>query len=362
MSSYKSFHQALFEVEARFLNNLPDQELDLPERLFFHIEQAYWYFEDFYVDRYPNLQHVHHLKLFAKAVFHHAELLKTKQHEFDSLYSRFTDYKAQIPVCGCILLNTTMTKVVLVCDWHSSGWMFPRGKINQHEKALQCAIRETKEETGFDASLHCNESDVLTVWKWGQKKKMQLFIACDVPEDTFFVCKTRKEVSDIQFFPIDQLPTKRVDVDPFSLLLTNWIVERKRSIEQKGTEGETTDEDTVGELSCISDDNITPTNQQTDVSTDEIQTSFNSDSSVGTSTTIELDSEVKDVVKMFSPHSYSDCKPETARAGMLNNTSMPRVFCSPFASPFNQKTFYGDVMSAFDQALTAESDNHCLSS
>eukprot|EP00798_Chlamydomonas_sp_ICE-L_P025633 gene25633-11291_t len=60
-------------------------------------------------------------------------------------------YKRTIPVCGAILLDESMEKVLLVRGYKSSsGWGFPRGKINQNEPLETCAIRETVEETGFD--------------------------------------------------------------------------------------------------------------------------------------------------------------------------------------------------------------------
>lgn len=37
--------EALTEVEARFIVTLPKQEIKQSERLFFHIEQAYWFYE-----------------------------------------------------------------------------------------------------------------------------------------------------------------------------------------------------------------------------------------------------------------------------------------------------------------------------
>jgi hypothetical protein len=41
--------EALEDVETRFLYNLPEAELGTVDRLFFQIEQAWWYYEDFVV-------------------------------------------------------------------------------------------------------------------------------------------------------------------------------------------------------------------------------------------------------------------------------------------------------------------------
>jgi hypothetical protein len=40
-----TLHQALEDVEVRFLYNLPESELSQIDRLFFQIEQAWWFYE-----------------------------------------------------------------------------------------------------------------------------------------------------------------------------------------------------------------------------------------------------------------------------------------------------------------------------
>lgn len=223
----KTLDQALSEVEARFLYNLPEEELNSPERLFFQIEQAYWYYEDFKADRYTNLPHFGTLKTFAQKIFAHCEILQIKNNSFQELFADYASYKSKIPVCGCIMLNPSMTKVVLVCDWNGKSWMFPRGKINQNETELQCAIRETQEETGFNASQYCNENDFIISFQ--DQKKVQLFIASNVPEDTVFECQTRKEISKIEFHALDNLPKRTYHVHPFIPSLNRWISQQKKN-------------------------------------------------------------------------------------------------------------------------------------
>ena len=43
-----SFGDVLEELEIRFLANLPDEDRASAERLYQHIEQAHWFYEDFY--------------------------------------------------------------------------------------------------------------------------------------------------------------------------------------------------------------------------------------------------------------------------------------------------------------------------
>ena len=55
---------------------------------------------------------------------------------------RWREYKIRIPCYGCIILNEDNTKAILVKGWKaSSGWSFPKGKINKDEKEEDCAAR-----------------------------------------------------------------------------------------------------------------------------------------------------------------------------------------------------------------------------
>ena len=53
-----SFGDVLEELEIRFLANLPDEDLASAERLYQHIEQAHWFYEDFYADNHEHLPHL----------------------------------------------------------------------------------------------------------------------------------------------------------------------------------------------------------------------------------------------------------------------------------------------------------------
>ena len=47
--------QALDDLVARFIVNLPDEELKTFQRIGFHLEQAHWYYIDFLRERNPML-------------------------------------------------------------------------------------------------------------------------------------------------------------------------------------------------------------------------------------------------------------------------------------------------------------------
>ncbi len=161
------------------------------------------------------------MKSFAEKLFSHCPLLQPLQDECGVLFDDFNTYRYQIPVCGCIMLNKDMTKVVLVRNWKGTNWSFPKGKINEGESPYDCAIRETFEETGFNPTEYCYEEHFLVVHE--EKKVTRLFLAVGVPESTIFNTQTRKEISKVEFHPLDQLPKKAWGVHPFLEKLERWI-------------------------------------------------------------------------------------------------------------------------------------------
>lgn len=130
------------------------------------------------------------------------------------------------------MLNNDMTKVVLVRNWKGTSWSFPKGKINQSESPFACAIRETYEETGFNPLEYCNEEQFLVVYE--EKKVTRLFVAVGVPENTIFSTLTRKEISKVEFHPLDDLPDKAWGVHPFLEKLQRWIRRYKEKIVASG--------------------------------------------------------------------------------------------------------------------------------
>lgn len=58
------------------------------------------------------------------------------------VHRRWIEYKLSVPCYGCIVLNESMTKVILVKGWKAtSSWGFPKGKINKGEVESDCAAR-----------------------------------------------------------------------------------------------------------------------------------------------------------------------------------------------------------------------------
>nr|CAG8508702.1 6163_t:CDS:10 [Entrophospora candida] len=160
-------------------------ELSSIERICFQIEQAHWFYEDFVREQNPSLPSF------------------TLKHE--KAFGDFMKYKIRVPVCGAIMLNSTMDKVLLVKGWSSrSGWGFPKGKINKDELDSICAAREVFEETGYDITPLIKEKDFVEITIRGQR--IRLYIVVGVLEATEFCPQTRKEIS-VEWHNLLDLPT-----------------------------------------------------------------------------------------------------------------------------------------------------------
>jgi mRNA-decapping enzyme subunit 2 len=150
------------------------------------------------------------LRRFCELIFQHCPLLAPFQASAALSYAEFLAYKTRVPVRGAILLNRDMSEVVLVKGWSKKAkWSFPRGKINKEERDLDCAIREVYEETGYDVKdaglVDANEANVKFIDMSLREQQMRLYVFRDVPMDTVFEPKTRKEISKIDWFKVTDL-------------------------------------------------------------------------------------------------------------------------------------------------------------
>ncbi|KAF3908521.1 hypothetical protein ABW21_db0205961 [Orbilia brochopaga] len=204
-SSYATatFDEVLSDLSVRFINNLPQEELVSRERVCFQIEEAHWYYEDFIREGRPDLPGLNLMAFLGKIFAHNSMLSKWGMHQ--DAYREFMEYKHRVPVRGGILLNAKMDKVVLVKGWKAgASWAFPRGKINKDEEDHICAVREVLEETGYDAS-ELVDPDSFLVDDSEADRHLQLYLIKDVPEDFGFHPLSRKEISEVAWFPIADL-------------------------------------------------------------------------------------------------------------------------------------------------------------
>ena len=202
----QTLDEALADIALRFLANLPEAEPPTVERLFMQIQQAHWFYEDFYVDEFGHLPHLNSYE-FSRLMFERCPLLAAYKEQHASFMARFKEYIGSIPVFGCILMNPTLDSVLMVRGWHGKSWSFPKGKINQRESHADCAAREVDEEVGFNPRALIREEDFLSITNGAQFTK--LFIVPGVPDDgsIAFAPRTRKEVSAVAWWPLDAVPS-----------------------------------------------------------------------------------------------------------------------------------------------------------
>ncbi|KAI9291324.1 DCP2-domain-containing protein [Neoconidiobolus thromboides FSU 785] len=209
-----TFNEILDDLSCRFIINIPAEESLTVERLGFQIEEAHWFYEDFIRELNPSLPNFT-LKNFSNKLFTHCPLLKKWSSGHDQHYGNFLDYKLTVPVCGAIVLNRELNECVCVKGYSNrSTWGFPRGKIDSNEEDYVCAIRELKEEIGFDLTPYIQPEQYIQIYV--RKQRIKLFIIPCIPKHLEFKPKTRKEISRIQWFPLSYFPnftTKNVPQD-----------------------------------------------------------------------------------------------------------------------------------------------------
>ncbi|KAB5543638.1 hypothetical protein PHYPO_G00081580 [Pangasianodon hypophthalmus] len=206
----------LDDLCSRFILHIPSEERDNAIRVCFQIELAHWFYLDFYVQNTPGLPQCG-IRDFAKAVFNHCPFLLPQGEDVQKVLDQWKEYKMGVPTYGAIILDETLDNVLLVQGYLAkSGWGFPKGKVNEDEAPHDCAVREVLEETGFDIRDRICKDTFIEQKITDQLAR--LYIIPGVPKETKFNPKTRKEIRNIEWFPVDKLPCHRNDMTPKSKL------------------------------------------------------------------------------------------------------------------------------------------------
>uniref|UniRef100_A0A060SW71 ARAD1A02508p n=1 Tax=Blastobotrys adeninivorans TaxID=409370 RepID=A0A060SW71_BLAAD len=200
----ESLVNVLQDIAVRFVINAPPEDLSSSERLFFLLEEAQWYYEDFLRVENPSLPSMK-LKTFVERLFYACPILNVLSSNLEADLTKFQSYKSVIPVRGAIILNKKMTKALMVRGWkQGASWGFPRGKISKDESDEHCAVREVYEEIGYDISPFLVPDDYIEVTIKG--KNIRLYVVRGIPRSTVFQPQTRKEISKIEWHDVEKLP------------------------------------------------------------------------------------------------------------------------------------------------------------
>jgi mRNA-decapping enzyme subunit 2 len=233
----------LDDISSRFIINVPEDERYDITRMMFQIELAHWFYLDIFCDEIASLPKLS-FKNFTCTIFGHVPFLQTHLDSVEEVMEGFRNYKSNVPTYGCIIVCPELKNCLMVQGfWAKSSWGFPKGKVNHSEEAMACAIREVREETGFDCTPYINEKDYIERTIRGTI--VRLYIVPGVSMDESFSPKTKNEIKDIRWFDIASLPDSRdrgtgipntnqfFMAIPFVQPLRKWIANQKRSKHKK---------------------------------------------------------------------------------------------------------------------------------
>ncbi|CAD5212862.1 unnamed protein product [Bursaphelenchus okinawaensis] len=201
-------------LSLRFLNNIPEHEKRDPIRICFQLEQAHWYYVDYFCEKKPtNVPPCFNVNFrdFVKQMFNKSEMLSCFRGHVDEIIEQFRQYKGGVPTYGAVMFNKDLTEVLLVQGYFSTknSWGFPKGKVNEDETPEACAIREVLEETGYDITDKMRP-DVCFRYNLNDTA-VCLYAALDVDQDFNFHPHMRKEIRKIAWYPIRELPRSKAD-------------------------------------------------------------------------------------------------------------------------------------------------------
>lgn len=156
---------------------------------------------------YPDLKYVD-MKVFTTILFEHIPFLRSRVDKVYDILQNWRKYKLTLPSYGAILLNKTLDKVLLVQGL--KYWSFPKGKMNKKEDSHVCAVREVFEETGFDISNLINTNEYIEAQING--RLIRLYVITGVQTDFEFKPESQKEIQNIKWFELEDLPTHYKDL------------------------------------------------------------------------------------------------------------------------------------------------------
>ncbi|CAD8052857.1 unnamed protein product [Paramecium primaurelia] len=154
----------------RFIINL-DIEEKKPDRLFFHLQNAYWYYLDF-LNPEDKMSQTEFYNWLLTPLPEFNEIRTNLKHYL----KQFKKYQKHIPLYGAILLNESLESVLLYIHFPKEVW----------------------EEVGYDISKKISDKDYLEFVCEDTGQAQRMYIISGVNEDHKFITSTRFEIGLIQ--------------------------------------------------------------------------------------------------------------------------------------------------------------------
>jgi mRNA-decapping enzyme subunit 2 len=111
----------------------------------------------------------------------------------------------QIPSNGALIFNKNMDKLFFLIysnprDRIPNKLDFPKGKVDQGESQLECAVREIYEETGLTLTNKIDEQHAVKI-ETIRNRVVKLFVISGIDEKPYKPVKT-KEVKQLEWIPV----------------------------------------------------------------------------------------------------------------------------------------------------------------
>lgn len=68
---------------------------------------------------------------------------------------------------GCFLVNRETRKIAIIYREKQKDYSFPKGHLEENETLIECALRETAEETKRDGNI-LDETPIIDIYKTGK--------------------------------------------------------------------------------------------------------------------------------------------------------------------------------------------------
>merc|ERR1719183_353345 len=251
LESYPKLEEALRTCSLRFVINLPEERMRNGPRLCFELQEAFWFYLDYLYDNakkeLPKLNQTNFVHLMLEASEILMAIYETPMAR-QKLLLDWRDYCKTVPLKGAVLLNQKLDKCLMVQPWKGDKWTYPRGKINEDESEIECAVREVWEETGLDITGLVDEHAFVQADVYGSGVQVKLFVVPGIAEEVPCAPNTRKEISKIAWVQLCRLPGWDCRDEPYPehglahlrfLAVAEFVPEIQRWVQDHRARGDT---------------------------------------------------------------------------------------------------------------------------
>ncbi len=213
---YPAVKAVIEELDSRFIIGLDPKVLVDSKLIFFKVQKAFWYYKDHFeglikARKAPSMN----LEVFGQLLIEESAVLsKVYPHALrEKKYREWQEYLRRIPRLGGICINPGLDKVLMIQPFGRNRrcLQFPRGKLHAGERHSTAAAREVWEECGIRLENLIDENLFLEATVDATSHK--LYIVYPVMEELAPSIQCNKEIEEILWFPIAQLPSPASEIE-----------------------------------------------------------------------------------------------------------------------------------------------------